>query len=378
LKDKVKILENEIQKLKNQNIEILKKTETSADKIKSLKDLKKELKALFSINGYSKILETKSPVKKVFWLGCMIIFIVFGLIIVRQNYESYQSHDVVTQIKNIDSNKMIFPAVTVCVIDFTQYPLSVSKNLSNFLVECRFEEMGSNKSCNLTDFVYFPLDGGMTVHNCFKYNGGRNASNILNSSEFGVFSGLKLRLNSIANESLIYYVGDNNVQPVFSDIQGAFKLTGKFTSVKIKKIVDIKRPRPYSNCSEDINRETSDLVKKILAQNVTYRQKNCYEQFKKEYQNISNLQEKRSELCPLECHSTTFEVLPIEMPFLEGAINLVNFYYSEGKYTEISQTVKTTTADFVSGNGGVLGLFLELSFLSAYRCIIFAYDIFVL
>ncbi len=200
----------------------------------------------------------------------------------------------------------------------------------------------------------------------------------MNSSEFGFLSGLKFRLNSIANASLIYYVGDNNVQPVYSDIQGAFKLTGKFTSVKIKKIVDIKRPRPYSNCSEDINRETSDLVKKILAQNVTYRQKNCYEQFKKEYQNISNLQEKRSELCPLECHSTTFEVLPIEMPFLEGAINLVNFYYSEGKYTEISQTVKTTTADFVSGNGGVLGLFLELSFLSAYRCIVFAYDLFVL
>jgi hypothetical protein len=103
---------------------------------------------------------------------------------------------------------MIFPAVTVCVIDLTQYPLSFSKSLSNFLVECRFDEMGLSKSCDLTDFVYFALDGGMTVHNCYKYNGGRNASNILNSSEFGVFSGLKLRLNYI----VCFYVLNYSVQ----------------------------------------------------------------------------------------------------------------------------------------------------------------------
>ena len=49
----------------------------------------------------------------------------------------------------------------------------------------------------------------------------------------------------------------------------------------------------------------------------------------------------------------------------------MNFYYTERKYTEISQMVKVTGADFVSNTGGVLGLFLELSFLSVYRFVIY-------
>lgn len=52
LKKKASIFEN-------QNKELLNKMETAADKIKSFNDMKKELKAFFSVAGYSMILNTK-------------------------------------------------------------------------------------------------------------------------------------------------------------------------------------------------------------------------------------------------------------------------------------------------------------------------------
>jgi len=53
----------------------------------------------------------------------------------------------------------------------------------------------------------------------------------------------------------------------------------------------------------------------------------------------------------------------------------VNFHFMDEKYTEVTQAVKTTEADFVSNAGGVLGLFLELSFFSVYKLLIFVADV---
>ncbi len=86
-----------------------------------------------------------------------------------------------------------------------------------------------------------------------------------------------------------------------------------------------------------------------------------------------------SKLCPLECTSTSFDIIENKMN-----VNLsnpkgsaMNFYYSDRKYTEITQSVKVTFADFISNTGGVLGLFLELSFVSVYRFIILIFDLII-
>lgn len=81
------------------------------------------------------------------------------------------------------------------------------------------------------------------------------------------------------------------------------------------------------------------------------------------------------EVCPLECSSTSFEAFKSEFNVNDDSID-INFYFTDRKYTEISQTEKTTTADLISNTGGVLGLFLELSFFSATRFIIYIFDIF--
>ena len=99
--------------------------------------------------------------------------------------------------------------------------------------------------------------------------------------------------------------------------------------------------------------------------------------------------------CPLECNSVKYELSTSfgEYPGKEYANNLVkntvlntilsnysyeelkekilavNFYYSELRYTEITQTEQTSIMDLVCGIGGLLGLFVGASLLSLVELI---------
>ena len=42
----------------------------------------------------------------------------------------------------------------------------------------------------------------------------------------------------------------------------------------------------------------------------------------------------------------------------------INIFSPNNKYTKLVQTVKTSESDMMSGLGGTMGLFLEISFLS--------------
>lgn len=384
--------DNEIDQLKSQNQLILKRMEATAGKFKSYKDIKEELKGFFSIDGYSQLLDTRSLFKKVFWLSCMIALFVSGMLLIVQNVKEYQSHDVVTQIKVVDVEMLIFPAITFCFSRST---------LSDLLLRCYFDTE-SNK-CTTDDFEYFEIKTNNYEikdrnYQCYKFNGGRNffkhKTNILWSSYVGFSTGLTISFNSSYNGSLFYYIGDTNVRPTRSEIySNIVKLEdGKNLNIEMKKSIDNKLPKPHSNCSDHINSETSYLVKEIIQNNQTYRQKPCYDMCHQDYlktyarsRNISifsvnyvnfDFQGNCSHICPLECSSTTFDHSKVELQN-SGPMRF-SFFYSDRKYTEISQSIKTTEADLISNSGGVLGLFLELSFISAYRFIIYIFDFLVL
>ena len=113
LENKVNVHENEIQLLKKHI------RDNSKFKIESFSDLKKEFKAFFSRNGHSAILETNSIIKKVFWLSCMIALFVSGIYLACKNVQGYQANDVITQIRVIDVDLLMFPAITLCLAEFT-------------------------------------------------------------------------------------------------------------------------------------------------------------------------------------------------------------------------------------------------------------------
>ena len=73
--------------------------------------------------------------------------------------------------------------------------------------------------------------------------------------------------------------------------------------------------------------------------------------------------------CPLEYSSNIFESFEKKMNILPVRDNSywvrVNFHYQDDKYTEVTQSPQYMQADVISNTGGVLGLFLELSFYAA-------------
>ncbi len=286
----------------------------------------------------------------------------------------------------IDDQTMTFPAVTFCVTVFTLNPLNfTSKDFSSKIIDCTFDSQTCHASIY---FKHVRLTFSTQKLDCYSFNSGSNR--ILSSKGVGFGSGLSIAFNLSGWEKLGFAVHDNNEIPTFAELHDVVEQDGsEMILIEMKKTIETKEPFPYSNCSGNIHSEASHLVWKILQQNITYRQRDCYDLCLTGYiDNYSGLQKLTnrealilsntfdfkgncSKLCPLECTSTSFDIIENKMN-----VNLsnpkgsaMNFYYSDRKYTEITQSVKVTFADFISNTGGVLGLFLELSFVSVYRFI---------
>ena len=319
---------------------------------------------------------------------------------VDQNYMLYKKYNVVTQVKFKESEDLLFPALTLCLYeavfsnDLTKQHLR-NLSFSDAIRECYFES--PLKNCSTNDFEHLQMKNsrrGLT-YNCYKFNGGKNATGhktpLFKSTKFGKYSGLTIVANLTKHGTFIYNIGDNFVRPIFLEFTNYIQ-PRKNIYIGIKKTVDIQLPEPYNNCKENVNPDMSRLVKKILEQNMTYRKINCYDLCLEEYalgRNLSVMDVfNRNEFhyvdscfqhCPLECKSNIFEAVKSEQEIDDGSsygFSRINFHFVDNKFTEVTQAVKITESDLVSNTGGVLGLFLELSFWSVYRLVISVLDMF--
>ena len=124
-------------------------------------------------------------------------------------------------------------------------------------------------------------------------------------------------------------------------------------------------------------------------QELTNEMKNCVGKYLSDFRKNDQF-EKCSQYCPLECDEVTYSITPVakvyptrgnisDVMFASFEFNLSNLttyeqmkkhyvqicvFYKKIGYTLISQEAKTETFNFVSNIGGVLGLFLGISFLS--------------
>ena len=149
------------------------------------------------------------------------------------------------------------------------------------------------------------------------------------------------------NLKLFFKVHENNERPTFYEFNDIVEQDGgKFISVEMKKTIETKEASPYSNCTQNIFSNTSHLVNKILQQNITYRQNDCYERCFEEYldkypgsQKLTNLETNVlkskfyyigncSNLCPLECTSTSFYLIKneINLNSNDSKLLILNFF----------------------------------------------------
>lgn len=386
MEDKIKVID-----IKLTNLVIkTERTESTRQQLKSLKDLKAEIKAFFSLKGYSMLLSTNSVLHKALFLISVISFLIYSLTLIGGSYQDYKEYHVVTQIKFIENESIVFPAVTFCA---QEWYTSASVGLEGKLSLCIYD----NYNCSLNDFEEFKIYDIYTQSNtsCYKLNGGRNATShetkLFTGTVFGVESRLKIVFNMLPDQFLYYFVSANKERPVFSDLTSIIQ-PGKFVNINIKKIVDAKLPEPYNACKEEISPSTSHLVEHILKQGIAYRQENCYDLCFSEHllaRNIAiqsswyqvnsvdfNYHGNCSHLCPPKCLNIEYQTSTTSYTRADrNKSAYLVFYLKNNRYTEITQRVKTTEIDLIANIGGVLGLFLELSFVSVYRFIVFIIDI---
>ena len=185
-------------------------------------------------------------------------------------------------------------------------------------------------------------------------------------------------------------------------------LTFNQVIVRMKKRRDVKLPEPYTRCQADITPDISPLVKDILESGKKYRQELCFETCTYNYFNEQSIARNMtlyefknsisfnavrncSYLCPIECEQITYDLTASTKTTSEAYLQdlnkiykiptvatesffEINFCLVDRFYFETKQIPKVTLTDFVSNSGGLLGLFLGMSFISVYHFLLLLYD----
>ena len=387
---KIESMENKIKSLPEEKSE---ETEDTKDLIKSVNELKKEAKAFVTKNGYSKLLGTHIFFKKIFWLVTWFPLFGYCLYLLIDSYKQFMEFNVVTQIKRNSEDEMTFPAITFCL----QTLLYNDGNLqfrtlefSDAFFNCDISQIkpANQYQCSIADFFKFELqpiiqNDFKNKYNCYQFNSGRkadgSANEIFKTPLYGLFTGLSMKLKLSELDFLFYYIGDNQVQPTMFELENTLQ-SGIHAAISFEKTIETKLPKPYSNCTQNINSEYSEMVKEAIQANFTYRRVNCFNWcMKKLNGSLPDIVHFCMKSCPVECETVSFDVnsnlinLP-KTPEFERTL-LVNFFYSSNKYTELSQSVRISFTDLISNGGGTLGLFLDFTFLSIVRFVCSLYDI---
>ena len=461
------------------------------DELKNLLKQRLETSSLISLpNG----LRAKNNLAKLMWILFSIASASLCALFIYRTITDYLSYEVVTKTDVKYETRLTFPIVTICnlnifttnysreilskkydsyyphigVLDLSlvdtvkiiksndSYRYLIGKRLENFITECKF----SKSACDLSrDFEYYY---DYNYGNCFRFNSGKDMNGsetkLKTVSKNGIGTGLLLELyagspgenmNMFSKENgFIIFISDYAIDSSISD--GISISPGVSTKIAIKLNKHTKKPKPYSNCLENlINNNSYDsecyrrsisssdqyhyitcvsfCIQKYIGDNckcqapaigkiyysnfricsekinqtIPFEDIECMKKFINEFaDSIDTLNECN---CPMECNSNYFTQLIsysqfptrqysqylIQSKFFNGSSNitfeylresmaLVQIYFDELKTTVLTESIKMQAADLISSLGGLLGLFMGLSFLSFVEIFDFLINWFIL
>ena len=247
----------------------------------------------------------------------------------------YAEYNVITKIRIINENPVVFPKVTICntnalatqyafdfllksnlinmtqlkevlkgerneaIVYFTLFRASLSAKILNFSNELK-KSLGHNLNdtllscifnfelCNSNDFQW---EWNNQYGNCFSFNSGLNAAyrkreSFLAGSTFGLrmefyvnFNENLFDLNSILNEYGLVIRIDNVSHVIDYLDDGIFISPGTNAFISLDRQFKTTLPKPYSNC-DDLSMENfnSPLYTLITESKYEYTQKFCLEQ----------------------------------------------------------------------------------------------------
>lgn len=366
-----------------------------------------EISPIPSHGYHSGVIGQKSFASRALWRFCILILFIICSYFATQHIQVWLENKVVTFTSPVDTDKLTFPSVTLCLSKFSQNDGMVSQQLdSSVFLACYFDNMSTLIKCNLEDFVPLKLPAVSFV-NCYRYNFGLDkdgkGKQLLELNNTGIFTGLVLQLNIPKNSIASVVLTGNFDRPSYKDMFYYITPRRK-TIMRIEEVREHKLPEPYNPCYADLTSHESHFVQEILRRNITYRRVTCYDlcyeshterlssasmkfksafkKFKASYEFIVNA---CKDLCPLECDSVRFEVFQQQMVIPENfylyykklhnlsdatscdQLASLHINYNELKFTQVTQTPKVGFFGLVSNIGGLFSLFLEFSLLSVTR-----------
>jgi hypothetical protein len=386
-------------------------------KIEKIKKRTFELLEVSTSHGIPNIVRSKNMFLQVIWCLFTILASFLGLYFVIDSVLEYLKYNTVSKFQVITEPEIPFPAISICGLP------SFNTSLDQTVFYSKFDDIHLNISQYFVEFnntalgKCFIFNSGWNIYN--------QSYDIYNSTKKGTKNGFKIgiKFGTILDDFFEIILSIYN--QTRSNRRDYIISSGSYNYFELDRVFYKKLATPYSNCLEDIN--LFEMNKTLINYLIKYNQDECFSQcshlfalqeskcscnstlndfkencirkinslsetneqkcmaeylkdFRKKYQN-----EKCSQYCPLECESMNYIVNTYNEQFpLAGNISKKdNFpaeyntyeeikkhyieifvYYNDLKYTVISEEPKAELFNFISNIGGILGLFLGISFLS--------------
>jgi hypothetical protein len=282
-----------------------------------------------------------------------------------------------------------------------KYPDSFRKSLSlplnQFILSCNYDDENCSKP---NDFVWLY---DKNFGNCYKFGIAKEAYYP------SKYNGLRLWLNLSIFQELVRF--SENMGAVIILDNGSTEIDcpiGFETNIVINRINSKHLTHPYDSCQFDKVWPTqfkTELYEMFLRNGLAYTQRDCIEMcyqrlaisqcdcLDRQSMNISSHDYcfedkdikclinayKRFKLkqnsyvfnvclpsCPLECTSRDFQFTSSFSQITSNNVSTakINIYYESLSYLELIETEAMTIIDLISSIGGIMGLFLGISFMS--------------
>ncbi len=369
-----------------------------------LKETLHDLLLTSSIHGLPNIARSKRIFHKLMWAIAFTILFSFCCYSIYKCISAYLEYKVVTEIETVYEQPSIFPTISFCSKDKMHFN---NKNLSDLVEVCQF---GYDQTCKQSLNSYFESYESLKYGKCFRFNSGLNMTAhsipLLYSPIGGRDDSFVLMIE--APNGLVVWVHNHTSPPRQENLNGDMVYASRAaeTQLIIEREFQSRLEEPYGSCFKNASNFNLNktLVKLFESRNEVYNHVYCLEYcfdlkyIENNYCNCSNakigsvwkecyqLNEKSndqgctfkakidfyksnyseycSNYCPLECDTIKY-IVNVNSASI-GATDeiLIAAYYRSLKYTFSSQKPKEQIIDFVTDVGGLLGLFVGISFMS--------------
>ena len=375
------------------------------------KEIKSNLSELLGEStsyGLPRIFKSKKTILKIFWFIYFLIGSISTVYFLKYAVNDYLEYEIVSRIQYVSEQSMPFPAITICPTEKYNHYFD-KKSLNEIIQICIFNGADCKENAN----NYFQRVSIYERGDCIQFNNGRNITShsipIINQSVPVAMGGLRI---SIGNIDASYYIYEPSaIYFINSGVGGIWtnyalkkyiitKENNETHRFVISKIIMNKHSTPNNPCLKDINDfPNRKIIDFIQSNNITYKKEYCYELcgvldyidtkpcnntndslgnlnwnidwncFEKHLNYFKNqsLVQKCSKYCPIECDSNYYSAMVFDSHLMSNPETQI--YFEDFKYTLITETGKTNNIDLVSNIGGMLSLFIGLSFVSLFEFI---------